>query len=60
MKTLFVSYMSEKTFGNCTINLEDEVSINDIQNVRELQSKIAKAENLQNVVISNMIMLPIR
>lgn len=60
MKKLFISYMSERAFGNCTINLEDDVSIEDILHVQELQSKIAKAENLKNVVISNMIMLPIK
>lgn len=60
MKILFASYKTSHGFGNCTIELDDEKTIENISDIEELQSKIKKAKNLNDVVIENMIMLPIK
>lgn len=59
MKTLFVVYQHATGVGNCTIKLNDEDTIESIEDVKNLQEWIAEDRKLPNVVITNMIMLPI-
>ena len=59
MKRMFIAYQTSNGFGNCTIDLKDNESIDDVEDIRRLQEAISKDRNLEGVIITNMIMLPI-
>lgn len=65
MKKIFVSYITNKGFGNCTLDLDDCESIHEIDDVFELQERINtyyknKGQDMVGLTIINMIMLPIK
>lgn len=60
MKLLFVSYRTANAVGNSTVELKDEETIESMSDIQELQSRIAQSQNLNDVIIDNMIMLPIK
>ena len=60
MKTLFVSYRTATSVGNCTIELENEQIVATMQDIKSLQCSIETTQKLEQVIIDNIIMLPIK